>query len=41
MYFIAQHNSILEANKALGITSVGRALKSKYKKAGGYIYGNN
>jgi hypothetical protein len=38
MNFIAEHNSILEANKALGITSVGRALKSKYKKAGGYIW---
>jgi len=38
MNFITEHNSILEANKALGITSVGRALKSKYKKAGGYIW---
>jgi hypothetical protein len=38
MNFIAEYNSILEANKTLGITSVGRALKSKYKKAGGYIW---
>lgn len=38
MNFIAEYNSISDANKAVGITSVSRALKSKYKKAGGYIW---